>query len=549
MTRPKNFYVVVLLLLTLALTGLGLIGGDFWWPDESRHAMDGVFFLDLLKDRPIFNLYRYTEIYYAKYPALIFTWYPPFFAIAEAICYAMFGISVTTARLTVIFFALLGVLLWYRLISKMYNEELAFLSGLLFITTPVVVGWSRTVMLEVPTTAMVILCAYCFYHYFELEKKPYAYYLALSICAALHTKQHAAFILPAFLGYLVLKKKFAMLLRREALFSMGIIVVLMTPLAIFTWTFGKTGLSATVGTARKTVGPWLRYLQRLPTSIVTWPVLICAVLALLLILIRTKERRQYLFFVLWIGSWYVSFSAIFGIQRYYGVYVAPAFSLLAVVPLQTLRHTLCQKRSAKYLPTLAVIAMAGYQIMLACNHNEAFYIDSVYEEAAEFVLEQPKGSAVLVNAFYDGTFIFHVKRNDPDKKMIILRADKMLVSFAVHRRYGVPSYVETEEDIYNILHDYGIGYIVVEDELLGESSEIEALIMLRRMLDSENFTVVKEIPSTPPDVSWFCFPQKRHKDITLLIYEYKYMTPPQADELIIKFPHLGREIQVPFHTP
>ena len=47
-------HLFLLLSLTMILTGMGIFGGDFWWPDESRHAMDGVFFLDAFKDLPIF---------------------------------------------------------------------------------------------------------------------------------------------------------------------------------------------------------------------------------------------------------------------------------------------------------------------------------------------------------------------------------------------------------------------------------------------------------------------------------------------------------------
>lgn len=44
------------LLLIWALIGLvvgkNLNAGGFWWTDESRHAMGGVFILDLMHDMP-----------------------------------------------------------------------------------------------------------------------------------------------------------------------------------------------------------------------------------------------------------------------------------------------------------------------------------------------------------------------------------------------------------------------------------------------------------------------------------------------------------------
>jgi len=168
----SKIYMTLLILITLIFTGKGLfINGDFFWSDESRHAMDGVYFLDLIKDMPVFHLYQYTKQYYAKYPALGLAWYPPFFAMVEAIFYAIFGISTFAARSTVIFFALLGVFIWYVWIREIYNQEIAFYSGLLFITMPLVVYWSHAVMLEIPTLTMIILSFYCFYKYFELDEK------------------------------------------------------------------------------------------------------------------------------------------------------------------------------------------------------------------------------------------------------------------------------------------------------------------------------------------------------------------------------------------
>ena len=59
--------------------------------------------------------------------------------------------------------------------------------------------------------------------------------------------------------------------------------------------------------------------------------------------------------------------------------------------------------------------------------------------------------------------------------MTILRADKMLVSLAVHQRYGVFPHVKTEDDIYEMLRNYGTGYIVTEEQVLGEHKGIESL--------------------------------------------------------------------------
>jgi len=538
--------MTLLILITLILTGKGLfINGDFFWSDESRHAMDGVYFLDLIKDMPIFHLYQYTKQYYAKYPALGLTWYPPFFAMVEAIFYAIFGISTFAARFTVIFFALLGVFIWYVWIREIYNQEIAFYSGLLFVTTPLVVYWSHAVMLEIPTLAMIILSFYCFYKYFELDEKKYAYYLALSLSGALLTKQTAAFIIPLFFSYILIRKKHKKLIKKECIISYIILAIFIIPLTIFTLKFGTLGLRVTLGDLKEvskgtTLEQWSYYLRLLP-NIFSWPILLLS-LPIIPFIIKEKDKNG-LLFLLWIFWWYVCFSYIFGYQgsfskygNYYGIYVVPPFCLLTVLTLNKLRDKL------KFLPTLILIIISIYQIILSFNIKTP-YIPNIYEEAAKFVAQNPKGTTTLVSAYYDGNFIFHVRRHDPKRRMIILRADKTLVSLAVFRRFGVYSHVHNENDIYNMLQDYGTGYIVVEDkDLIG----IKAFKILRKILNSKNFTLIRHIKLK--DTKKYSFIPSRIRGLSLLIYSYNNITPPRVNNLVIKFPHMRKEIRVPFEV-
>ena len=104
--------MLVVALVAGALFGGALNVGEFWWTDEARHAMDGVWALDVMRDHPVWNLYDYTIRYFAQYPALGLNWYPPFFALIEAAVFSVFGISEFAARLTVLLFILAGGCVW-----------------------------------------------------------------------------------------------------------------------------------------------------------------------------------------------------------------------------------------------------------------------------------------------------------------------------------------------------------------------------------------------------------------------------------------------------
>src|SRR5579872_5183540 len=59
--------------------------GNFWWPDAPRHAMDGAFYRDLLVSFPITHPKAWAMNYYLHYPAIVILFYPPIFALAEAL--------------------------------------------------------------------------------------------------------------------------------------------------------------------------------------------------------------------------------------------------------------------------------------------------------------------------------------------------------------------------------------------------------------------------------------------------------------------------------
>lgn len=96
-------------------------GSGFWWTDETRHAMGGVFILDLLRDLPLDDPMGYALRYFAQYPALALNWYLPGFYFVEAGFFALFGVSETVAHWTVFAFVLLAAGLWFDWVRTGWN--------------------------------------------------------------------------------------------------------------------------------------------------------------------------------------------------------------------------------------------------------------------------------------------------------------------------------------------------------------------------------------------------------------------------------------------
>src|SRR5262245_12513798 len=78
-----DFAFIGIILIVLSLIGLPQISaGGLGWSDAPNHTFDGIFILELLKQRPWGHLREWAEQSYLHYPTLgIVVYYPPGFAV------------------------------------------------------------------------------------------------------------------------------------------------------------------------------------------------------------------------------------------------------------------------------------------------------------------------------------------------------------------------------------------------------------------------------------------------------------------------------------
>ncbi|MHA2220315.1 MAG: hypothetical protein ACXACY_30930, partial [Candidatus Hodarchaeales archaeon] len=157
-----------------------------------------------------------------------------------------------------------------------------------------------------------------------------------------------------------------------------------------------------------------------------------------------------------------------------------------------------------------------------------------YEQAARYVLENRKGVSVLYSGVNDtGYFIFFVRKHDPDRNLIILRANKILATSKMNRI--VEERIDRPEGIYKILKDYGVGYVIIKDTETGS----RALEWLREEVKNEKFILHKKIALQSNN------PQENN--VMLAIYEYMEYSPPKGGKTLqMKIPLMGDSIEIPF---
>ena len=180
-----------------------------------RYLMNGVYFYDLIKDFPINNIIDYTYKYFARYPALSLGHHPFLLGIAEMPFYAVFGISIFSARLTIVCFMLIAGIVWFKLIKSIYDDTIAFISSLLFVTTPYIVKFSRIVMSETFSLSFIILTIYLFFKYYKSNKNKYAFSFSVILIMSICARYTSVFMIPIFLGYLILQKNLKKLIKKN----------------------------------------------------------------------------------------------------------------------------------------------------------------------------------------------------------------------------------------------------------------------------------------------------------------------------------------------
>jgi hypothetical protein len=523
---PLLFLLSVLLLRRLGDSSLG-------FPDADRLLMDGVFILDFLQALAFDRIYEFTVNYFGQYPALSIGYRPPFFPFVESIFNAVFGVNMWSSRLAVLAFAVVGVIAWFRLVLRVYNLPTAVAATLLLVTNPYLVQWGWYTMLTWPVLGMTLLTGALFYRYTVHPKPVYLYVTAISFVLAVWTKQTAIFISIWFLLYMLLTgRALEFFKRREAWYSIIMIVILLAPLAAITLWLGKMNVYQSVGSG-DTSGSFSRlnwnFLTAQTDNLIQRhfpaPVLILA-LAGGVWAAWVRDRKS-LFFALLIVSVLLFFTYIIGKNHRYTVFWIPPIALFAAVPMFYLRsHKWVQMGFA-----VIVAGMALLQVSVVTGREPNYAAG--YDKAARFVLDHSESPTVFFDGYNNGYFTYFMRAGDPDKSMFVLRGDKLLSSSSIGPKRWLEVNVHSSEEMEEMLQQYGVQFIVVEK--YDYSGGVKVHQDFRDFLQSDDFRLLKE----------FVIDTNRTPLLGqhLQIFEYLKRRPVTADYIELKLPVVGQTIR------
>jgi hypothetical protein len=503
--------------------------------DMPRYLMDGVFLYDFLGSGvgwTFGSAITYAEHYYAQYPALSIGHHPPLLPISLIPFYAIFGVSIFAARLAILAFFALSVVLLYTLVGRVYDQQTAGWACLLFASNPMIGRYAQRVFSELPTIALVLAALNALVWFCDSGRFGYYVLFLVLAVASLTSRQLAIFMWPAYVAILATRGGWSRVVRRDVLTITlaGIAVVIPIAAALLLASPFNVAVVRNVITA----GPPLLSRLGLIDPIVRaqlLPALGLVTAAGLAAALATRDRRI-MPGVYWILSVLVCVMLITGPVEpdRYSIMALPAYCLCAG-SLICVAQSPAWRRTAAAALTVAV----AWQLWSVGGARPARR--GGYEEAARFVLAaaavQPAPTVLYSAALDTGAFVFFVRKHDPARRLVVLRADKLFTT-SLMGQLSVEDRISSPQEIYAALDRYGTRFIVIEDVPTGS----RVLDWLRDELKGDRFIERRRIADDPSGTS----PSR----LTLAVYEYRGARPPDPHaEIDLKIPLVGREVRVP----
>jgi hypothetical protein len=510
----------------------------FGWFDAGRHAMNGVFYHDMLRDIGFLNPIAYTLDYYQHYPAIAPVIYPPFFSLCQALFFAILGLHAWVSRLTVALFLWIGAWGTMRLSSYIFGEKPAFYSGILYICLPLVLYWGRDVMLEVPAMALVIW-SFCFFLLY-LEKKTTGSILLCFLLAtlAIYTKQNTIFLLPTLILTAVFSNKVRSITSLRFISGFLLCAISGIPLAYITFKWGSFNLRQAIGNLEiYSMGlgeSIIFYIKKLPDT-VGWAILLLSCLGIIYLIQQIRDKsftKPFQAGISLIVSWSVLCYGQMVLVKIkdprHSFFLLPVFALLAGAGVVLCATKISNPKQRLVLPFIFLTALFGLNLT-RCQNNWS----TGFEKPALYLKEHWEGTALLIDVHKNAHLAFHFRAIDPERKFRIYRSDKIFESMFVYKFWGVESFIENKQQFLQELKNYGIRYVLLENKV-SLPTDVQKLLRVA-VADNQIFEKIQEFPLHLAGHAGY-------KENTLSLYRYKGEISDPGAIPVMHIPIIGAKI-------
>ena len=490
--RLSRSAIAQMLVSVLALAAIAMLhgtGDGLWFQgDAPRHAMNGLFWWDLLRAAPR-DPVEFVVQYYARFPALSPVTYPPLFYLIEGMAFAIAGPSPYVARVLVLCFAATAcayTMLW----ARRWIDPMAGWAGTALALTPAMVVWSNSVMLNVPALAVALGMLYHARRWIESSARRQLVLTMLFTVATVATYFQAESVL-AIGGAWVVWQRSDIRDRRQLRWMAAAGAVALLPVVV-ALALAPVQLArhlpplSTLASARN----WTYYWRALP-ELTGWGLLASAGLGLLVSFATPRWRREAVYLGLWIVMLLVAMSFLPARESRYVLLAAPALVMSAALGIVCITDRWTS--GGAWMNTLVVVASLSAMGLLA-THTRVPTVSGIRDVAAYLAVAAPN-DAVLFDGDHSGVFVFYMRSLDPDFQRRTVLASKLLYAASNRRTFEVveESYVASTDDVVTALRSRaGTRYVAFERGSI--EHEVAGRRLLREALQRADFTLVRSFP-------------------------------------------------------
>lgn len=537
----KRYHIPIILIVIAFLFLLGINDDTINEADSARHAMDGIFLLDLIKDGGFFSPVEYIEQYFARYPALGIVFWPPLFPAVEALFYLIFGLNLISVKMALLLFYVILGIYCYKLFCETHGSPIAFVSSLFVVTNLYILKYSRVAMLEIPVMALMVVTIYYFYRWVKYKKDRDFYLTLIAFTLCLLTKDFALFLPAILLPYLLLtdwrliKKVFTTGRLLSALVAFATIDIVWL---LIKYTILNPQLVSVIstGTSIFSLENWLFYIKHLQ-QFLGIPILILFVLGIasyfipkrhIRRILQEPKARNELIYILTGAAIYLLLSLIPWKNHRYLVIIIPFLIILSAVFTFRIKAKIKNVKITWIIISLVLI----FQFVQA----SLFHLDYIrgHEKAAEFVYKNSKTKTVLFYGGENGRFVYNMRLLDKEKEFVVLRGSMVFSSFKSADGWvsGSRELVETPEDAIKLLNEYNVDYVIVEDI---NAFGFDSYHILLKSLKTQYFEPAKKVNLKTTFVG---------RANNLLVYENKHQDLSAKKDITIHFVQLNKNITI-----
>ena len=488
--RSRACQVAVVALAFLTIAALHRQNDGLWFQGDSpRHAMNGLFWWDLLTTLPR-DPVEFAVRYYARYPAINPATYPPLFYFVEGLTFAAFGPSPQVAKFIVLLFGVMAgvyTMAW----ARRWIGPVAGWAGPFLAFMPGIVLWTNSVMLNIPAAALGVAVLYHFRRWSETARVTQLVLTLLFAAAVVLTYYQGGIVLCICAGWAALRWREFRLNRRALWIAAGALCAI-APVAIAI-------ALAPVQTARHL--PTLALLTRSSTWTFYWttlpdvtgrPALVAGVAGLIAGSFTARWRTDAAYLAIWITALIVGLSLLPAKDPRYVLLSAPAFVLAAAIGLAVAVPHLGARRPEWQAAALAAGLAAGFWSAARVQVPQV----SGFREIATYLQEQAPRDAVLYDGPYDGLFGFYVRASDPHFERRVALGSKLLYQDGPASTFTPvqKSNVASTQDVVNLLRTRsGCRWVAIE---VTRNPGSIGRRLLREAVARPEFELIRSFPIT-----------------------------------------------------